>query len=138
MARFVKGGKPGPGRPKLATKERKYADIFREALTPEAAYQIVAKAVAQAANGDHRAREWIFKHVLSPQPQKVDVGRFVTESQIEVEMDHRMRFFDMALHSCRRVEEVEFLMSVARRLAESQGEKDDGARDDRGAREGRE
>lgn len=125
MGRFEKGCKPGPGRPK-ANKELSYSEVFRKALTPEAAFAIVERAVTQASNGDHRAREWIFKHVLQPQPQRIDVGRFQSNQEIETEADHRTRFFEMALRAARTVEQAEFLLGVARKLAESQEGANDG------------
>lgn len=127
--RFQKGCKPGPGRGKT-TKGIGYAEIFRAALTPEAAFRIVEKAVEQAAKGDHKAREWIFKHVLRPQPQDLELPRFVTDSQIVTEADQQRAFFGMALKAARTVEQCEFLLTVAR-LVEKEftkgGKKDDGA-----------
>jgi hypothetical protein len=136
--RFQKGCKPGPGRGKT-TKGIGYAEIFRAALTPEAAFRIVDKAVEQAARGDHKAREWIFKYVLKPQPQQLELPRFVSDSHIATESDKQRAFFDVALRSASSVEQCEFLLLVARKVEDAftkRGEQNDGARVGAGPGEG--
>lgn len=140
MARFTKGGKPGPGRPKSVPRDRKFADVFKDALGPEQAFEIVSKAVEQAANGDHRAREWVFKYVVQPKPEEFNVGIGLNAKERDLEAERRYRFFDLAIESCKTVDQVLFLLSVANKVGAVGGQGDgsnDGAGNDGGAREGR-
>jgi hypothetical protein len=128
--KFVKGAKPGPGRGK-STKQMNYPDVFKEALTVDAAYRIVSKAVEQAERGDYRARDWLFRYVLKPQPRDLEIPRFVTDTHIVTESDKQRAFFDMALRSASSVEQCEFLLLVARKVEDAftrRGEQDDGSR----------
>jgi hypothetical protein len=61
-----------PGRPKTVGTD--YAKLIREALTPTAAFEIIERAISDAKEGDHRARSWLFSHVVAPVPKTVVVS----------------------------------------------------------------
>jgi hypothetical protein len=82
--RFAPGNRTG-GRPK--TKSTDYAAIIRQALTPEAAFEIIERAIADAKEGSPRAREWLFKHVVAPIPRTVLLSDSTTESRDALESD---------------------------------------------------
>jgi len=65
--RFAKGNKGGPGRPKRQAEQDYYGKIRHICGANEWA-AIIGKAVEQARNGDHRARNWLAKYLV-PDPQ---------------------------------------------------------------------
>ena len=79
--RFRRGCKPGPGRPPRA-KEERYIASLRASLTPEKWEAIVERAIADAAQGDSKAREWISKWVLGDGQLPIHVDGQFPEVQI--------------------------------------------------------
>lgn len=61
--RFVEGNGGGPGRKPLPT-ERKYLTALTAVCSPEDWKTIAEKAVADAKEGDSRAREWLSSYLL--------------------------------------------------------------------------
>ena len=62
-ARFQKGGKGGPGRPRRAI-ESDYLAKLSEAVPLSVLQEIVAKAVEDAREGDHAARVWLANYLV--------------------------------------------------------------------------
>src|SRR4030042_1960910 len=61
--RFAEGNHGGPGRPKRVT-ERHYLDVMQVACSPEDWREVVEKAIADAKNGDAKAREWLAGYLV--------------------------------------------------------------------------
>jgi hypothetical protein len=80
--RFKPGWHGGPGRPKRE-KEREYLRALTEAVTVPEWQLVVGKALEQAKGGDHRAREWLSKHLIGDEP--VEVLALVEELRAELE-----------------------------------------------------
>jgi hypothetical protein len=60
---FAEGNPGGPGRPRRAI-ERDYLAALSDACGPETWREIVERAVADAKNGDAKAREWLAHYLL--------------------------------------------------------------------------
>lgn len=73
----------GPGRKK--TQRTDYRAVFEKCLTEEALFRIVDKAVADAIEGDARARQWVVSYVLPPVPKvlKVEDATSVDRSKMD-------------------------------------------------------
>ena len=65
--RFAKGHAGGPGRPRRPV-EQEYLATLNGAVTLDAWRQIVQRAVADAVEGDAKAREWVAKFVVGNEP----------------------------------------------------------------------
>lgn len=66
--RFAPGNPGGPGRPARPI-ERDYLRALADACPPETWKTIVERAVADAASGDAKAREWLASYLLGrPEP----------------------------------------------------------------------
>jgi hypothetical protein len=77
---FIKGHAPtSAGRPR--TKSTDYAKLIRTALTEQAAYEIIDKAIEDAKAGEPRSREWLFKHVVAPIPKTLVVSDATIENR---------------------------------------------------------
>ncbi len=61
--RFAKGNSGGPGRPRRET-ERAYLTALAAVCTPAEWGEIVGRAVADAKEGDPKAREWLAVYLL--------------------------------------------------------------------------
>jgi hypothetical protein len=61
--RFAQGWRGGPGRPKRQVEED-YLEAFRRAVSIEDMVAIVETAVAQARDGNGRARDFIARYLL--------------------------------------------------------------------------
>jgi hypothetical protein len=61
--RFAQGNAGGPGRPPIE-KERRYIETMAAVCDDEAWRRICKRAVKDAEAGDHRAREWLTKHLV--------------------------------------------------------------------------
>lgn len=61
--RFAQGNPGGPGRPRR-TVERDYIATLSEAVTLDAWRSVIEAAIAQARNGDDKARAWLSKYCL--------------------------------------------------------------------------
>jgi hypothetical protein len=61
--RFLKGNGGGPGRPAIA-KEQAYTQSLAETCSIDDWRAICSRAVEDAKNGDHRAREWLGKYLV--------------------------------------------------------------------------
>lgn len=71
--RFTKGNAGGPGRPPRRTEEE-YLVTLCEAVSLADWRKIVAKAVADAKEGDGKARDWLGRYLIGdPQPEESDV-----------------------------------------------------------------
>jgi len=66
--RFAKGNAGGPGRPRRRVEED-YLRSLADAVSLDRWGKIVERAVTDAEQGDWRAREWLAKHVLGPDPK---------------------------------------------------------------------
>ena len=64
---FTKGNKLGIGRPKRSVEEQ-YVTALSETLSVTQWKRIIKRTIADAAKGDARARELLFKHVLGTSP----------------------------------------------------------------------
>ena len=64
---FSAGNPGGPGRP-ARDVEREYLATLSEAVTPDRWRKIVQRAISNAEAGNHRAREWLGKYLLSDKP----------------------------------------------------------------------
>ena len=67
--RFSKGNPGGPGRPPLE-KESRYHQTMVEACSVDDWQRICQRAVEDAVDGDHRARDWLAKYLVG-EPQVV-------------------------------------------------------------------
>lgn len=71
--RFVKGhNAPGPGRPPRAT-EADYLAAMTEIVTLDSWRAIVKRALADALQGDSRARAWLSGYLIGKPPQILDI-----------------------------------------------------------------
>lgn len=73
QGRFSKGNPGGPGRPRRAVEED-YLAALSDQLSIERWENIVSKAIQDAENGDHRARDWIARYALGPSPKVAEMG----------------------------------------------------------------
>jgi hypothetical protein len=64
---FTAGNPGGPGRPRRAV-EREYLAALGERVPLDAWRGIVDRAVRDAMNGDHLARQWLSKYLLGEKP----------------------------------------------------------------------
>ena len=68
---FKPGNKASPGRPKRE-KEAEYLRLLTTQVTPQAWVRIIDKAMAQAEEGDAKAREWLSRYLLADPSEKQD------------------------------------------------------------------
>lgn len=61
--RFAKGNSGGPGRPRRRV-EADYLAALCDAVPPDAWQAIVRRAVADAKEGDAKARDWLSRYLL--------------------------------------------------------------------------
>lgn len=61
--KFAPGNQGGPGRPRLET-EREYLRVLMAACPVSAWEKIVEKAVSDAEDGCHKAREWLAGYLI--------------------------------------------------------------------------
>jgi len=73
QGRFSKGNPGGPGRPRRAVEED-YLAALSDQLSIERWENIVTRAIEDAENGDHRARDWIARYALGPSPKVAEMG----------------------------------------------------------------
>ena len=73
QGRFSKGNPGGPGRPRRAVEED-YLAALSDQLSIERWENIICKAIQDAENGDHRARDWIARYALGPSPKVAEMG----------------------------------------------------------------
>lgn len=73
--RFAQGNRGGPGRPRRAI-EHDYLAALGDGLTLADWAVIVKRAVDDAKNGSHTAREWVSKYALGSNPMGlIDLAR---------------------------------------------------------------
>ena len=82
--RFAKGNKGGPGRPRRAI-ETEYLAAIADIVTPEAWCSVVTRALADAEQGDARAREWLSRHLFGEKTPSV--SDLAQEANREAEID---------------------------------------------------
>jgi hypothetical protein len=70
--RFRPGWKGGPGRPCRQT-EQTYLRVLFEVVSPEDWGKVCERALAQALEGDARAREWLGNYLIGRPRQAVEV-----------------------------------------------------------------
>jgi hypothetical protein len=68
QGRFTAGNPGGPGRPRRAI-EREYLATLGEAVTLDDWRDVVARAVADAKQGDKAACAWLAKYLLGTSPR---------------------------------------------------------------------
>lgn len=73
LGRFAKGNPGGPGRPPRAT-EREYLEVTVAAVPVDVWREIIGRAVADALDGDPRAREWLAKLLGLDSPQRIELS----------------------------------------------------------------
>ena len=73
QGRFSKGNPGGPGRPRRAVEED-YLAALSDQLSIERWENIICKAIQDAENGDHKARDWIARYALGPSPKVAEMG----------------------------------------------------------------
>jgi len=94
--RFVRGNSGGPGRPPLAT-ELDYLAAITDAVSLDDWAKIAERAVADAKDGDDKARAWLSKHLLGSEPPdltEIALRRHLgltTDAEITVEAEYRMK-----------------------------------------------
>jgi hypothetical protein len=71
--RFVKGGLAGPGRPKATRSPSDYLIRLRDKVPFATWDKICEKAIAQALEGDARAREWLGSYLIGRPVQAIAV-----------------------------------------------------------------
>ena len=81
---FAVGNPGGPGRPRRAV-ERDYLAAFGDALSLDDWRAIVGKAVADAKEGDAKAREWLSRYTLGEKP--MTLMELVTREALGIETD---------------------------------------------------
>ena len=69
---FEKGHSGGPGRPKKSREER-YLEITKSAVTFDDWKKIILKAAEQAMRGDAQARKWLSDNLIGLPVQKTEV-----------------------------------------------------------------
>jgi hypothetical protein len=69
---FVKGYKGGPGRPKK-TREERYLEITKSAVTFDMWKKIVTRAASDALRGDAQARKWLSDNIIGPPTQRQEI-----------------------------------------------------------------
>lgn len=69
--RFAPGNPGGPGRPRRET-EAAYLQALRDSVDLDDWRAIVSRAVADAKQGDAKARDWLSRHLLPNSPDDVD------------------------------------------------------------------
>jgi hypothetical protein len=65
QGRFVQGNAGGPGRPRRRAGDRLAA--IEAGVTFDVWRRIIARAIADALAGDHRARSWLSRYLI-PEP----------------------------------------------------------------------
>jgi hypothetical protein len=89
---FAQGNPGGPGRPPRAT-EKEYLGVLNEECSLEKWRAICRRAVADAENGDSKARGWLSTYVhpktvdklLGENPQRVTIREVVVERPSDYE-----------------------------------------------------
>ena len=77
--RFANGNSGGPGRPRRSI-ERDYLRSLADVVASETWKKIVARAVEDAINGDHKSRIWLGRHVLPvPNAQERPLQKIVAD-----------------------------------------------------------
>ena len=69
---FEKGHSGGPGRPKKSREER-YLEITKSAVTFDDWKKIILKAAEQAMRGDAQARKWLSDNLIGLPVQKTEI-----------------------------------------------------------------
>ena len=83
--RFMKGWKGGPGRLPMV-REQKYLTTLQDAIEMDEWVKICKTAVADAGEGDWRAREWLSKYLLP----SVQVLRAQKEEEYDPDIDKKI------------------------------------------------
>lgn len=78
--KFTHGNGGGPGRPKRVT-EATYLRALAEAVTQDDWRAIVARAVADAKDGDHQARTWLANYLLGKPATDAPALRKVADNE---------------------------------------------------------
>ena len=68
--KFAPGNPGGPGRPRRAV-ERDYLQTLSDVVKPEDWRRVVTQALQDAQSGDPRAREWLSRYLMGPEPAKL-------------------------------------------------------------------
>jgi hypothetical protein len=68
--RFTVGNPGGPGRPRRPV-EREYLRALNEAVSLDDWKEVVCAAVAQAKEGDSKARDWLARYLIGEQPPRL-------------------------------------------------------------------
>src|SRR5262245_34063085 len=71
--RFKRGYGGGPGRPCRQT-EQTYLHVLIETVPPDQWRKVCEKALAQALEGDAKAREWLANYLIGRPTQAVEVN----------------------------------------------------------------
>jgi hypothetical protein len=71
--RFVKGHSGGPGRPPRRI-ERDYLDALKAEVTLDRWLMVVRRALADAIQGDSRAREWLSNYLVGRPPHIIELN----------------------------------------------------------------
>lgn len=90
--KFVKGGPPGPGRPKLAlevAKSLEFLGVTWEVVTRADWEQIVRAAVEAAKRGDASARGWLSAQLSGPNP--AEIAEWYESHQMWLSIDEAMK-----------------------------------------------
>ena len=71
--RFVTGNKGGPGRPN-AQAELQYLASLSEVVSRGDWEKIISRAVKDAKNGDHRARQWLTNYLIGRPKERGEIN----------------------------------------------------------------
>lgn len=91
---FAKGNGGGPGRPKRSV-ELDYLKALNRAVSASQWDKIVKRAIADAIEGDAKARDWLSKYLL---PAKVD---FSPKEEVKLTPEQRQRGIDAIIRERR-------------------------------------
>jgi len=80
---FVQGHSGGPGRKKKVSVD--YRAIFEHAVTEVAMFRIIERALADAINGDARARAWLVSYLVAPIPKTMKIEDATTLSRSKMD-----------------------------------------------------
>ena len=84
--RFAKGNPGGPGRPRRSV-EKEYLAALSDELSLPRWGKIVRKAIEDAEAGDWRAREWLAKYALGPDPKVESTSHHGAQRLLDLVLD---------------------------------------------------
>jgi hypothetical protein len=90
LGRFAAGNPGGPGRPRR-TIEREYLAALGEAVSLADWRDVVARALADAKNGDGKARDWLAKYLLGSGANSCTLLNIATDESLGLTPEDEIR-----------------------------------------------